>query len=115
MNQASILKKLRTDNKITLLNLAKETGISKSVLSRMELGETKGTIEVLTTLANFYNVSLDYITCNPKRSVLIDTLIENLVQEGIVDLDKPLTPEVKRMIEDAVNLKIKKMKDKDSL
>lgn len=115
MQQSEILKKLRMDNQLTLSELSKITGVSTAALSRMETGERVGTVEILTKLANFYNVSLDYITCNPKRSVLIDTLIENLVQEGIVDLDKPLTPEVKRMIEDAVNLKIKKMKDKDSL
>lgn len=114
MKQADRLKELRFKRKLTLIEVANSTGVSKSALSRMENGETKGTVDALLALANLYNVSVDYITCNHQRSVLIDTLIENLVQEGIVDLNQPLTPEVKKIIEDAVKLKISKMKNKDS-
>lgn len=115
MNQADTIKNLRKNKGLSLRKLAALTDISDGMLSNLENGKRTGTIEVLTKLANFYGVSIDYITCNPERNELIDKLLETLILEGAVDLDKPLTAEVKKVIEDAVNLKIKKLKDKNSL
>lgn len=109
MQQSTLLKQLRKKKNLTLMELSDATKISKSALARMESGERSGTIEALTSLAHFYGVSIDYITCNPERNELIDKLLETLIIEGVVDLDKPLTPEAENLILEAVNLKLKKL------
>ena len=59
------LKDLRTEKKLTLLQLEKETGISKSVLAGYEKIDDSNnqTIDnfALAKLASYYNVSADYL------------------------------------------------------
>lgn len=63
------LKKLRTERKLTQIALQMKTGIEQSLLSKFENGERVPPTETLLLLADFYNVSIDYILCrteNPK-------------------------------------------------
>jgi len=53
---------LRKKNKMTQLELAEKLNYSDKSISKWEHGETLPDIEILTKLANLYNVSLDYIT-----------------------------------------------------
>ncbi len=56
------LKDLRTEQKLTLEQLAEKTGISKSALGKYETEEYKDMSPFnLVTLANFYGVSTDYL------------------------------------------------------
>ena len=63
------LKALRKQRKLTQVALQLQTGIEQSLLSKYETGERIPPTETLITLADFYNVSIDYIlmrTTNPK-------------------------------------------------
>lgn len=63
------LKTLRKQRKLTQVSLQLQTGIEQSLLSKYETGERIPPTETLITLANFYNVSIDYIlmrTENPE-------------------------------------------------
>lgn len=63
------LKKLRKERKITQITLQMETGIEQALLSKFETGARVPPTETLIILADFYNVSIDYILCrttNPK-------------------------------------------------
>jgi transcriptional regulator with XRE-family HTH domain len=53
------LKRLRTQRSITLDDLSKATGISKSTLSRLETGQRRPSLELLLPLAKAYRVPLD--------------------------------------------------------
>ena len=53
------LKRLRLRRDITLTDLATETGISASTLSRLEAGLRRPTLEQLLPLARAYGVTLD--------------------------------------------------------
>ncbi|SFQ41256.1 Helix-turn-helix domain-containing protein [Butyrivibrio proteoclasticus] len=56
------LKDLRTEKGLTLKELEAKTGISSSALGEYETDENKGIPHyVLVALADFYNVSLDYL------------------------------------------------------
>lgn len=55
------LKELREQNKLTLRELEQKVGINFKTLSRLENGETKLTDKYLKILADFYQVSYDYI------------------------------------------------------
>lgn len=53
------LKRLRTQRSITLADLSKATGISKSTLSRLETGQRRPSLQLLLPLARAYRVPLD--------------------------------------------------------
>ena len=63
------LKILRKSKGYTQLAIQMKTGIEQSLLSKFENGARVPPTETLLILAEFYNVSIDYILCrtdNPK-------------------------------------------------
>ena len=51
------LKQLRTERKLSLDNVAKLTGVSKSMISQIEKGEVNPTVSIMWKLANGFKVS----------------------------------------------------------
>ena len=63
------LKLLRKSHGYTQIAVQMKTGIEQSLLSKFESGERTPPTETLVRLADFYDVSIDYILCrtdNPK-------------------------------------------------
>ncbi|MFC5268827.1 helix-turn-helix domain-containing protein [Kribbella qitaiheensis] len=61
------LKRLRTQRRMTLADVANATGISKSTLSRLENGERRPTLELLLVLSHAYRVPLDDLVAAPEE------------------------------------------------
>lgn len=59
------LKRLRKARQLTLDQLAEETGISPSTLSRLESGQRRPNLELLLPLAKTYRVPLDELVGAP--------------------------------------------------
>lgn len=59
------LRALRQQRDVTLADLAAETGISVSTLSRLEAGQRKPNLELLLPLAKAYGVPLDELVGAP--------------------------------------------------
>ncbi len=57
------LKFLRKSRGYTQIALQMKTGIEQALLSKFENGERVPPTETLIKLADFYNVSIDYILC----------------------------------------------------
>lgn len=57
------LKELRRGRGYTQISLQMQTGIEQALLSKFENGERIPPTETLVRLAEFYNVSIDYILC----------------------------------------------------
>lgn len=57
------LKALRKKAGLTQIALQMRTGIEQALLSKFENGERVPPTETLLRLADFYNVSIDYILC----------------------------------------------------
>ncbi len=57
------LKLLRKSKGYTQIALQMKTGIEQALLSKFENGERIPPTETLIKLADFYNVSIDYILC----------------------------------------------------
>ncbi|MDE6504395.1 MAG: helix-turn-helix domain-containing protein [Clostridia bacterium] len=55
------LKELRIEKGLSLVQLAKETGISKSAISFWENGDRIPTALNIITLAKYFEVSADYL------------------------------------------------------
>jgi transcriptional regulator with XRE-family HTH domain len=60
------LRQLRLEREATLGDLAEETGISVSTLSRLESGQRKPTLELLLPLARAHQVALDELVDAPE-------------------------------------------------
>lgn len=68
---SSTLKLLRNKRNITLELLGTELGVSKQSVNRWELGQREPNIDTLIALANYFDVSLDYLvglSDSPKRN-----------------------------------------------
>ena len=61
------LRILRKEHNLTQVELQMHTGIEQSLLSKFENGERIPPTETLIALADFYNVSIDYILCRTKN------------------------------------------------
>jgi len=59
------LRRLRREREATLADLAEETGISVSTLSRLESGQRRPTLELLLPLARAHQVPLDELVDAP--------------------------------------------------
>lgn len=57
------LKQLRKSKGYTQIAVQMKTGIEQALLSKFENGERVPPTETLIRLADFYNVSIDYILC----------------------------------------------------
>lgn len=57
------LKQLRKNKGYTQIAVQMKTGIEQALLSKFENGERVPPTETLIKLADFYNVSIDYILC----------------------------------------------------
>ncbi len=62
------LKHLRLRRDVTLTQLADETGISTSTLSRLEAGLRRPTLEQLLPLARYYGVTIDSLVDAPRTA-----------------------------------------------
>lgn len=61
------LRKLRKEHKLTQVELQMRTGIEQALLSKFENGERIPPTESLMILADYYNVSIDYILCRTEN------------------------------------------------
>lgn len=55
------LKELRQELELSQYKVAEETGIDRSKISRFETGDREPTIEDLAKLAEFYDVTTDWL------------------------------------------------------
>lgn len=63
------LKELRKKRRMSQVRLGIELGISQDTISRYESGEYEADYQTLINIADFFNVSLDYLfgrTDNPE-------------------------------------------------
>ena len=61
------LKLLRKQAGYTQIAVQMKTGIEQALLSKFENGERIPPTETLVLLADFYNVSIDYILCRTEN------------------------------------------------
>lgn len=70
MNFSERLRTIRQMKKLNQTAVGKEIGISLKQVQRYEAGDSEPTLSVLIALADYFDVSLDYLcgrTDNPER------------------------------------------------
>jgi transcriptional regulator with XRE-family HTH domain len=78
------LKKLRKEKGITLDKMAEDLGTTKSTLSRYENGKREPKIFLIKEIANYFNVSIDYLLGRADKRQLDDEKIE-IIRQTIDD------------------------------
>ena len=61
------LRELRKNRGYTQISLQMQTGIEQALLSKFENGDRIPPTETLVRLAEFYDVSIDYILCRTNK------------------------------------------------
>ncbi len=85
------IRDLREDMDLRQSDLAKATGIDQRTISNYETGKTAPDAYALIVLADFFNVSIDYLVCRAKQDTYAlkkrSKLIEN-IQAQLEELKK---------------------------
>ncbi|MCB6475556.1 helix-turn-helix domain-containing protein [Emergencia timonensis] len=76
------LKELRERKGISQASLADDLGVSKSAISMYERGERNPDFETLETIADYFNVDMNYLLCKEDRSIYyLDPEAAEMAQE----------------------------------
>lgn len=62
------LKELRKSKGLSQVALAERLGLSKSTIGAYETGDISPSIEALNTIADYFNVDMDYLLGNEEQS-----------------------------------------------
>lgn len=106
MKQNEVILSLRKEKGLTLEQLAEQTNISRNMLWHLEKGDRTGTLETLKKLADFYNVSLDYITGNSERNNIIDSFIYELIEKGVLKNSDDISDDIKEKVLEMIKQKL---------
>lgn len=81
------LKILRSEKDVSLEDVAKITGVSKSLLSKYERGLVDPGLRALSKLVRYYNVSLDWLFgfTEDREPISIDNPLTGLTDEKKIE------------------------------
>lgn len=96
------LKELRLKHKLLQDDIAKILNIKKNTYSNYETEKTQAPIEIYIKLANYYNVSLDYLLENPKPP---KNFKEFTLNEELINTYRELSDQIKEVVLHLQNLK----------
>lgn len=97
------LKTLRNNNKLTQRQLAKKLNISPSTVALYETGDRNPDMTMLKRIADFFNVSVDYL--------LGQTNIPEQYKEKTTNLPENITPDMVELLEKISSLSEESKKD----
>lgn len=94
MDFSTRLKELRVLKELSQDDLAKTLGLAKSSISMYEKGKRKPSFEVLESLADFFNVDMDYLLGKTDKTTLIPlphgSTLKKVPMLGYAAAGKPL-------------------------
>ena len=101
MSTGSIIKRLREQNNLTQNELAKLLEVSPSIIGMYEQDRRRPSFEMLEAIADYFNVSLDYLRCKDKsqRLPVTDNDIKFALFGGEEEITDEMYDEVKNFAE----------------
>ena len=82
------LKELRKTKGLSQVALAERLGLSKSTIGAYETGDITPSVDALNTIADFFNVDMDYLLGKEEQSrYFLDYSIYNIANELSEDSD----------------------------
>jgi len=92
-----ILKELREDKGLTRKEVAKHLDIHESTYGKYELGHLKPSLEMIEKVADFFDVSIDYLIGRTEQ-VTTDKLTPNNNNLTNTNTEELLLTEIKKML-----------------
>lgn len=109
------IKKLRQEKKLTQSGLAKKLGVTQSTIAGIEIGRREPSIELMTQLAEFFGVSVDYLLGleeEDKEESLVKDLLVHLYNAGLIkdinNIDETTTNMIMGMVKKELEIISKK-------
>lgn len=104
MTTGEIIAKLRNKNKISQSALANDLHIGQSTLAMYEKNKRKPSLEMLSAIADYFNVTTDYLLGRPEkqtesRQQTINEAIETAMANDGKELDQHDKDVIKSLIE----------------
>lgn len=105
------LKELRSLRGLSQVALAEKLGMSKSTIGAYETGDRKPSYEVLEELADFFNVTIDYITgkeggstyyIDPEAAAMAQEISENPELHMLFSALRDASPKDLKLVADMV-------------
>ncbi|WP_144514905.1 helix-turn-helix domain-containing protein [Bacillus pumilus] len=114
---------LRKQAGLTQVELAKKLNVTRSALSQYELGTREPNYDLLIKIANFFEVTTDYLltgkelnaSSNPHKGDLMDQALQvlNSPETFIATSDGKITPEMQEYVLEYILEELKKNKDRN--
>ena len=92
---AKNIRRLREENRLSMEELAKLSGVSKSMLAQIERGDGNPTISTLWKISNGMKVPFDALTVRPKASyeIVKTSDIQPILEDGGKVRNYPVFPD----------------------
>lgn len=97
-NFSRVFKELRLEMGLTQQELANKLGVSRSAVGMYEKGEREPDFETLETIADFFNVDMDYLLGRSNYSTQISTIAAHHEGEEWTDEELAEIEEFKRYV-----------------
>jgi len=109
MKFGNILRYLREEMELSQVDLAKKLNITSQALSQYELNKRMPDIEMINKIADFFNVSVDYLLGRTdEKKIILDSVndasIEYYADNKIIKDINGLSPESKKDLEEYIKL-----------
>jgi transcriptional regulator with XRE-family HTH domain len=88
MSFGARLLELRKARKLSQTELGEQVGVHKNVLGKYERDEVKPSIDVVMTIADYLEVSLDYLTGKVSQEIDPDIIERVTTIQNLPDSDK---------------------------
>ena len=109
--KAAIIKELREEKGISQSELAKAMNVSRSTITMMENGSREGSIQLLTKMADYFGVTVDYLEGKVDyKESLVSNFLNFLVSNKIIEDENNIDEKTQEMILDMVKKEIKNIK-----
>jgi transcriptional regulator with XRE-family HTH domain len=109
------IKELRKERGLSQAKLAKECGISRSVIAMVESGKQNGGRDFNKAIANYFGVSIDYLEGmtddrNNSKESLVNEFVQFLIDNGIIEDENNVDEETEQIILSLIRREVKKIK-----
>lgn len=103
METKDILKRLRKSTGLSMQEFCSNSGISFSTYQNYETGKRLPTADMLIKIADYYNVSVDYLLCRqPMTNIFAGLNLTPNDESDIIEKYMSLPPEVRAMMLDVL-------------
>lgn len=114
----NILKQLRKEKGLSQTELSKQLNVTQGTIARIESNTRESSMELTKKIAEFFDVSLDYLEglvedrngLTEEKEALVSDFISFLVENNVIKDENNIDKETERMILDMVRQEVRNLR-----